>query len=98
MAPEYDFSGAERGRYAGRFYIDPETPENTTVVLRRPVPEHRLQAGDVGRITGATPGPGFLVTFQFGMGDSAVEIPLAPGDLRLPQVHEVLHVRLTRPG
>jgi hypothetical protein len=34
MLPEYDLSISVKGRYAGRFYVDPATPVGTTVVLR----------------------------------------------------------------
>lgn len=96
IAPEYDFSEAERGRYSGRFYVDPETPAGTAVVLRRSLPEHQLEAGDVGELVGTDPGPLLIVRFSFGSEAGAVEIPLAPGDLRLMTEDEVLHARRTR--
>jgi hypothetical protein len=53
MAPEYDFSNGVKGRYAGRFCVDPATPPGTTVVLRHAIPEHHLQPGDAGQLLGA---------------------------------------------
>lgn len=97
MAAEYDFSGATRGRYAGRFYVDPATPPGTTVVLRRPVPEHRLLEGDVGRVL-AESDTGLRVEFMFGARGTRVVVDVAPGDLRLPGESEVLHVRETGAG
>ncbi len=94
-APEYDFSNATRGRYAGRFYVDPATPAGTVVVLRRPVAEHRLQEGDVGRVVSASESA-LRVEFSFGSGGTSVLVDLKPGDLRLPGDSEVLHVRETR--
>lgn len=94
MAPEYDFSAGERGRYAGRFYVDPETPEGTAVVLRRAIQDHSLEAGDVGRIVGKTSDPSFQVEFSFG--EETLRLTLRPGDLRLLGQHEVLHARRTR--
>lgn len=95
MAPEYDFSAAERGRYAGRAYVDPSTPAGTQVVLRRPLPEHGLEKGDVGRIVESA-GPGLTIQFRIGAADEGIVVDLAPGDLRLPTESEVLHVRETR--
>lgn len=83
MAREYDFSNATRGRYAGRFYVDPATPPGTTVVLRRAVAEHRLLKGDVGRVLAASD-TGLRVEFTFGVRGTRVVVDLAPGDLRLP--------------
>ncbi len=97
MAAEYDFSGAQRGRYAGRFYVDPDTPVGTHVVLRRPLAEHRLQQGDVGQIVRVSEGS-IEVDFVVGAGDDSVRVMLDPGVLRLLRRSEVLHVRETRAG
>lgn len=96
MAPEYDFSGAERGRYAGRTYVDPDTPAGAHVVLRRPIPDHDLEKGDVGRIVGKVSESELEVEFRFGSNSESAVMVLAPGDLRLPTASEVLHVRETR--
>lgn len=97
MAFEYDFSGAERGRYAGRFYVDPATPTGTHVVLRRSLDEHSLQEGDVGRVVD-TSDMTLQVEFMIGPGNDSVLVTLNPGDLRLPGDGEVLHVRKMRAG
>lgn len=96
MAPEYDFSEAERGRYAGRTYVDPGTPAGTHVVLRKAVPGQDLEKGDVGRIVGAEPDGALEVEFRFASNAERVVITLAPGDLRLPADSEILHIRETR--
>lgn len=95
MASEYDFSDAERGRYSGRAYVDPSVPAGTQVVLRKALPEHRLEKGDVGRVVESTDA-GLKIEFRFGAAGGGIRIDLAPGDLRLPSDNEVLHVRETR--
>lgn len=94
--PEYDFSDAQRGRYAGRTYVDPDTPVGTHVVLRGSVPEHELEKGDVGRILGTDSESDLKVEFRFASDADSVVVTLGPGDLRLPTESEVLHVRETR--
>lgn len=96
MASEYDFSEAERGRYAGRTYVDPATPAGTHVVLRRPIPDQGLEKGDVGRVVATGSGSELSVEFRFASEGESVVVTLAPGDLRLPTDSEVLHVRETR--
>jgi hypothetical protein len=96
MAPEYDFSRGVKGRYAGRFYVDPATPPGTTVVLRRSIPEHHLQPGDAGQLLGAAD-ESLAVEFTFGSLEP-VRVNVRPGDLRLLDPDEVLHVRRTRAG
>lgn len=96
MAPEYDFSEAERGRYAGRTYVHPATPAGTHVVLRKAVPGQGLEKGDVGRIVGAQPDGALEVEFGFASNAGRVVVTLAPGNLRLPAASEILHVRETR--
>lgn len=99
LLPEYDFSDATRGRYAGRFFVAPGTAVGTTVVLRRDVSEHGLCEGDAGRISAPYQEPhGFEVEFAFGSSEAAVKISLAPGDLRLLRDDEVLHARAIRAG
>jgi len=97
MAGEYDFTGADRGRYAGRFYVDPDTPVGTHVVLRRPLPEHRLRQGDVGQIVRVSEDR-IEVDFAVAARDDSVRVMLDPGVLRLPRRSEVLHVREARRG
>jgi hypothetical protein len=96
MAPEYDFSSGVKGRYAGRFYVDPATPPGTTVVLRRAIPEHHLQPGDVGQLLGAADEM-LAVEFTFGNREP-VRVNVRPGDLRLLEPDEILHARSTRAG
>jgi hypothetical protein len=99
LLPEYDFSDARRGRYAGRFFVAPGTAVGTTVVLRRDVSEHGLREGDAGRISAPYQEPnGFEVEFAFGSSEATVNVLLAPGDLRFLRDDEVLHVRATRAG
>jgi hypothetical protein len=68
LAPEYDFSRGVKGRYAGRFYVDPATPPGTTVVVRHSIPEHDLQPGDAGQLLGAADKM-LAVEFTFGNRD-----------------------------
>lgn len=96
MAPEYDFSRGVKGRYAGRFYVDPATPPGTTVVLRHAIPEHHLQPGDAGQLLGAVDEM-LAVEFRFGHREP-VRVNLRLGDLRLLQPDEILHTRRTRAG
>jgi len=94
MRSEYDFSDAVRGRYAGRFYLDPQTAEGSMVVLRRSVPEHGLYEGDVGTIVHPyREDRGFVVEFVFGSGEPAAVLTLQPADLRLLEATEILHAR-----
>lgn len=96
MPSEYDFSRAERGRYAGRTYVDPGTPVGTHVVLRKDVLDYELEEGDVGRLLGTQSESELKVEFRFASDAKSVVVTLAPGDLRLPTESEVLHVRETR--
>jgi hypothetical protein len=96
MAPEYDFSRGVKGRYAGRFYVDPATPAGTTVVLRHSIPEHHLQPGDAGQLLGAADKM-LAVEFTFGAREP-VRVIVRPGDLRLLEPDEVLHTRRTQAG
>lgn len=99
IRPEYDFSGATRGRYAGRFYVDPSTPPGRSVVLRRAMPDQGLEQGDVGRIVGAYhEDRGFEVEFTFGSENGSVRVELPPGDLRFMQEREILHTREVERG
>jgi hypothetical protein len=75
---------------------DPATPPGTTVVLRRPIPEHHLQPGDAGKLLGAADEL-FKVEFTFGNREP-VKVNVRPGDLRLLDPDEVLHARRTRAG
>jgi hypothetical protein len=96
MAPEYDFSRGVRGRYAGRFYVDPATPPGTTVVLRHAIPEHQLQPGDAGQLLGAVDE---MLAVEFMLGSrEPVRANVRPGDLRLLEHDEVLHARRTGAG
>jgi hypothetical protein len=99
MRPEYDFAGASRGRYSGRFYVDFDTPTGELVVLRRDLPQHGLREGDVGRLV-QTDAAGGRIHVDFGMDAAreATRVHLAPGDLRLRRADEVLHVRSRRTG
>jgi hypothetical protein len=98
MLPEYDLSHSVKGRYAGRFYVDPATPAGTTVVLRRAVPDHGLQPGDVGRLIGSEDRSSLQVEFEVGANRPSIRLVVRPGDLRLLRPDEVLHTRNTRAG
>lgn len=95
LRAEYDFSSARRGRYAGRFYVEPGTPVGTTVVLRKAFETHRLQPGDVGRIVATLGAEGFDLEFDITGREQPVRLTVRPGDIRLPAATEILHVRKT---
>jgi len=68
--------------------------EHDPVVLTRSIPEHGLQAGDVGAIVHVyKEGRGFEVEFVSGDGTTVAVVTLAPGAVRPLAESEILHVR-----
>ncbi len=68
--------------------------EHDTVVLTRSLPEHGLEAGDVGAIVQVYQGgKGFEVEFVSGDGSTLAVATLLASDLRPVDASEVLHVR-----
>jgi hypothetical protein len=68
--------------------------EHDTIVLTRPLPEHGLQAGNVGVIVHVYAGEkGFEVEFVAGSGSTVAVVTLAPDDIRTVATSEILHVR-----
>jgi hypothetical protein len=68
-----------------------------TVVLKRAIPEHGLEAGDIGAIVHAyDSGKGIEVEFVTGEGRTVGVLTLKEGDVRLMSGEEILHVRELR--
>lgn len=68
--------------------------EHDTVVLARSLPEHRLQAGDVGAIVHVYGDQkGFEVEFVSGTGQTVAVVTLKPDDVRPLGESEILHAR-----
>ena len=68
--------------------------ELDTVVLTRSLPEHRLQAGDVGAVVHVYGDQqAFETEFVTGGGDAIALVTLSPADMRAIEEHEVLHLR-----
>lgn len=67
--------------------------ELDTVVLRRAIPEHGLEAGDVGAIVHRHPEDAFEVEFVSGRGGTVAVVTLYARDLRVIGAREILHVR-----
>lgn len=72
--------------------------EHDTVVLTRSLPEHGLEAGDVGAIVHVyDAGQGFEVEFVTGSGETLGVVTLNSADVRPVATGEILHVR-TKPA
>jgi len=68
--------------------------EHDTVVLTRPLPEHGLEAGDVGAIAHAGEDRRhFEVEFVTGSGETIAVVTLTAADIRRVDTSEILHVR-----
>ena len=68
--------------------------EHDTIVLKRSLPEHGLEAGDVGVIVHVYEGEeGFEVEFVAGSGSTVAVVTLEAEDVRPVATGEILHVR-----
>ena len=68
--------------------------EHDTIVLERALPEHGLEAGDVGAIVHVHGnGNAFEVEFVAGSGSTIAVVTLAAEDVRPVATSEILHVR-----
>ena len=68
--------------------------EHDTVVLTRSLPDHGLQAGDVGAIVHVyDDGEAFEVEFVDGSGSTLALVTVEPPDIRPVADTEILHVR-----
>ena len=67
--------------------------ELDTVVLTQDLPEHRLQAGDVGAVVHVYEGDGLEVEFVSARGDTRAVITLREADVRSARPDEMLSVR-----
>ncbi len=64
------------------------------VVLEHSLPEHGLEAGDVGTVVHCYRDAAALeVEFMTGTGGTVAVITLDPGGVRPLEQHEILHVR-----
>jgi hypothetical protein len=64
-----------------------------TVVLRRPLPEHGLEEGDVGAIVHSHAADAFEVEFISAEGRTVAVLTLHAEDLRPVRAGDMLHVR-----
>ena len=68
--------------------------EHDTVVLTRSLPDHDLEAGDVGAIVNVyDAGKAFEVEFVAGSGSTVAVVTLESDDVRPVATSEILHVR-----
>ena len=67
--------------------------EHDLVVLRRDLPEHALEAGDVGVVVGTYPKGASEVEFVNAAGDTLAVLTLEPEHLRSMEGSESLHAR-----
>ena len=68
--------------------------EHDTVVLTRSLPDHDLEAGDVGAIVHVyDAGKAFEVEFVAGSGSTVAVVTLESDDVRPVATSEILHVR-----
>jgi hypothetical protein len=71
--------------------------ELDTVVLKRAIPEHGLEAGDIGAIVYSyDSGKGLEVEFVTGEGRTVGVVTLKENDVRLMHGEEILHARELR--
>jgi hypothetical protein len=69
--------------------------EHEVVALTRALPEHRLEAGDVGAIIAIhAGGKGYTVEFVTYAGETVAIADVRDGDIRLIQEGEIANVRL----
>ena len=64
-----------------------------TVVLRRPLPQYQLRAGDVGAVVEVYDGGGLEVEFVTGSGRTQALVSLQESDVRAVGDAELLAVR-----
>lgn len=64
-----------------------------TVVLRRPLPEHGLEEGDVGAVVHRHSPDAFEVEFVSADGKTVAVVTLRAEDLRSVRPGDMLHVR-----
>ncbi len=64
-----------------------------TVVLRRPLPEHGLEEGDVGAVVHGHSRDAFEVEFVSAEGRTVAVVTLRAEDLRPVRAGDMLHVR-----
>jgi hypothetical protein len=68
--------------------------EHEVVALTRALPEHRLEAGDVGAIIAIhASGNGYTVEFVTYAGETVAIADVREGDIRLIQEGEIANVR-----
>jgi hypothetical protein len=67
--------------------------EHDLVVLRRDLPEHGLEMGDVGVAVGLYAEGGLEVEFMNAAGRTLGVVTLGPEDVRSLEGSEILHVR-----
>lgn len=67
--------------------------ELDTVVLTQDLPEHRLQAGDVGAVVHVYEGDGLEVEFVSANGGTRAVLTLRDADVRSARPDEMLAVR-----
>jgi hypothetical protein len=68
--------------------------EHEVVALTRALPEHRLEAGDVGAIIAIhAGGSGYTVEFVTYAGETVAIADVREGDIRLIQEGEIANVR-----
>ncbi len=67
--------------------------ELETIVLRRAIPDSRLEAGDVGAVVHRHPDDSYEVEFVSGEGDTVAVVTLHGSELRPIDAREILHVR-----
>lgn len=67
--------------------------ELAPVVLCRDLPDHGLEAGDVGTVVHVHDQGAFEVEFVAGTGDTLAVLTLSSDDVRRVEGREILHVR-----
>jgi hypothetical protein len=68
--------------------------EHAVIVLTRDLPEHGLQAGDVGTVVHVyAQGSAYEVEFITGAGQTLALETLSPADIRPVGASEILHIR-----
>lgn len=68
--------------------------EHELVILTRALPEHQLEAGDIGTVVCIYENEkAFEVEFAAGSGDSIAVVTLEPKDIREFTGKEILHAR-----
>ena len=69
--------------------------ERDVLVLTRSIPEHSLEAGDVGTVIHVYEGGGaYEVEFVTAVGETVAVLTLTNADVRPMKAREILHARL----